>query len=291
MKHAILGGGAIGGLVGTALASLGEEVIVIVRTDKLAAYPDRLTLERPSGIISAPARAVTKLTEPVDVLWIATKTFQLEAALVEVASTPKLVIPLLNGTEHMRVVRERFGHDRVVAGTIAIEAERAAPGVFVQRAPLVRMNLGSAAEPLLGKIVARLTEFGFTCQFIANEATLLWSKLCFLGPLALVTSASGKNKGGVFADPQWKQKVEAAVREACAVAKAQGADIDAERILLLMENAPPAMRSSMQKDVAAGRPMELDAIGGAIVRAGERAGLGVSTTRELMREISEKVPA
>ena len=49
MKHAILGAGAIGGLVGTALASLGEDVTVVVRPEKLASYPANLVLERPSG--------------------------------------------------------------------------------------------------------------------------------------------------------------------------------------------------------------------------------------------------
>jgi len=75
MKHAILGAGAIGGLVATALASLGEDVTLVVRPENLAGYPKSLTLERPQGSVSAPAKAAAALTEPVDVLWIATKTF------------------------------------------------------------------------------------------------------------------------------------------------------------------------------------------------------------------------
>src|ERR1700691_817629 len=97
MKHAILGAGAIGGLIGTALASLGEDVTVIVRAEKLANYPANLTLERPSGSLTAPAKAVAALTAPVDVLWIATKTYQLETALETVKSSPGCIVPLLNG--------------------------------------------------------------------------------------------------------------------------------------------------------------------------------------------------
>src|SRR5271165_6390134 len=100
MKHAILGAGAVGGLVGAALASLGEDVTVIVRPERLAEYPKSLTLERPSGTITAPAKAVAILTDPVDVLWIATKTFQLQTALQSVKSLPGLVVPLLNGVDH-----------------------------------------------------------------------------------------------------------------------------------------------------------------------------------------------
>ena len=92
MKHAILGAGAIGGLVGAALASLGEDVTVVVRPEKLAEYPKSLTLERPSGTITAPAKAVAILTEPVDVLWIATKTYQLQAALQSEAALPRTTL-------------------------------------------------------------------------------------------------------------------------------------------------------------------------------------------------------
>src|ERR1700690_4315393 len=122
MRHAILGAGAIGGLVGTALASLGDDVTVIVRPDKLAGYPARLTLERPSGTITAPAHAVARLTEPVDVLWIATKTYQLDEALKSVGSTPKMIVPLLNGVDHIAALRALHGHDLVVPATIAVEA-------------------------------------------------------------------------------------------------------------------------------------------------------------------------
>jgi 2-dehydropantoate 2-reductase len=290
MKHAILGVGAIGGLVGTVLASLGEDVTVVVRPEKLVSYPANLTLERPSGLdsITAPANAVASLTEPVDVLWIATKTYQLETALKAVQASPGCVIPLLNGVDHVTVLRARFGNERVVPGTIAVEAEKLGPGRFVQRSPFVRFNLASSGEKLLGPIVRQLSNLGFTCQFIANEQTLLWSKLCFLGPFALATSASGKNIGEVLADPAWKQKLSSAVDEACAVANASGAEIDRQKLEAAFQGAPAAMRSSMQKDVVAGRQLELDAIAGPIVRGGVRFGIDVSTTRELMAQILSK---
>jgi len=288
MKHAILGAGAIGGLVGAALASLGEDVTVIVRPDKLSEYPRNLTLERPSGTITAPANAVATLTEPVDVLWIATKTYQLQAALESVKSSPALVVPLLNGVDHLEVLRARFGRDHVVSATIAVEAERVAPGQFVQRSPFVRLNLAASAEPTLGAIVARLSAIGFACQFMRNEQTLLWSKLCFLAPFALVTSASGKNAGEVLADAECKHTLDATVAEACAVAKASGAELDMAKLQAVFASLPPAMRSSTQKDVAAKRELELDAIGGPIVRGGERHGIDVSTTKGLMDAIRAK---
>jgi len=288
MKHAILGAGAIGGLVGTVLSSLGEDVIVVVRPEKLPSYPANLLLERPAGPVTALAKAVASLTEPVDVLWIATKTYQLQAALEAVRVLPGCVIPLLNGVDHVAALRERFGRERVVPATIAVEAERTAPGRFIQRSPFVLLNLASSGEPLLGGIIGQLVNLGFTCQFIPNEQTLLWWKFSFLAPFALVTSASGMNIGEILANADWRQKLHSAIAETCAVANASGAELDALRIRAGFDSAPPAMRSSMQKDLAAGRQLELEDIGGPIVRGGERYGIDVSTTAKLMTDIRAK---
>jgi 2-dehydropantoate 2-reductase len=289
MQHAILGAGAIGGLLGTAFASLGEDVTMVVRAGKLASYPANLTLERPSGPLIAPTKAVAALTTPVDVLWIATKTYQLETALDAVKASPGCVVPLLNGVDHVAALRTTFGNNRVVPATISVEAERLAPGRFIQRTPFVRFNLAASGEPLLGAMIGKLAGLGFTCQFIANEQTLLWGKLCFLGPIALVTSASGMNIGEILADVVWKRKLTTAVSEACAVAIASGAEIDEAQIQAIFAGAPPGMRSSMQKDLAAGRELELDAIGGSIVRGGERYGIEVATTVELIAVIRARI--
>jgi len=290
MKHAILGAGAIGGLVGTALGSIGEDVTMIVRAARLANYPHNLSLERPPGSesLTAAAKAVTRLEEPVDVLWIATKTYQLQNALELIRTAPRYVIPLLNGIDHVAVLRTRFGAEKVVPATIAVEAEKSGPGRFIQRSPFIRLNLVSSAEHLLGTIVEALRKIGFTGEFFQNEQTLLWSKLCFLGPFALVTSASGLNIGEVLADSAWAQKLRLTVAEACAVANASGAELNATQIQSVFDGVPPAMRSSMQKDVAAGRQLELDAIGGPIVRGGKRYGIDVSATSSLMTAIRAK---
>ncbi|HMD17074.1 MAG TPA: ketopantoate reductase family protein [Terriglobales bacterium] len=288
MKHAILGAGAIGGLVGTVLSSLGEDVTVVVRLEKLSSYPANLTLERPSGLLTAPAKAAATLSAPVDVLWIATKTYQLQTAIEAVQASPGCVVPLLNGVDHVTALRARFGREHVVPATIAVEAERIAPGRFIQRSPFVLLNLASSGEPLLGAIIGRLGKLGFNCQFIPNEQTLLWGKLSFLAPFALVTSASGMNIGEILANAVWKQKLHSAIAETCSVANASGAELDAHRVQTGFANAPPAMRSSMQKDLAAGRQLELDDIGGPIVRGAERCAISVPTTVDLMATIRAK---
>jgi 2-dehydropantoate 2-reductase len=75
------------------------------------------------------------------------------------------------------------------------------------------------------------------------------------------------------------------VREVCAVANASGATLDTNAVLGNISKLPPQMRSSMQKDVAAGRPPELDAIAGPILRGAEKSGLQAPATHALVREI------
>lgn len=291
MKHAILGVGAIGGLMGTALGFVGEDVSLIIRPEKVSGYPGTLSVQQPNGTITAAAHPIGKLTAPVDVLWIATKTYQLESALNSVEASPRAVVPLLNGVDHIALLRARFGDESVIPAIIAVGADRIAPGKFVQGS-VVRLNLAASGEPVFREIFARLQErVGFICGFVPNEQTLLWGKLCFLAPFALVTSASGKDKGGVFADPQWKSKLYVAIEEATTVANRLGAEVGAATIEKIMEPLPDAMRSSMAKDLIAGRQLELDAIAGPIVRGGEKHGVATPVTKELMAKIQAQASA
>jgi 2-dehydropantoate 2-reductase len=287
MKHAILGAGAIGGVMAVGLSSLGEDVTLIVRAEKLAAHPTTLTVEHLSGTMTAPAKIAAGVNEAFDVLWIATKTYQLEEALALVDVVPGVVVPLLNGVDHVAVLRARFGHDRVVPGTIAVEAERSASGHFIYRSA-VRLNLAASGEPVLEHSVEGLRGLGWTCNFIASEPTLLWTKLCFLEPFALVTSASGKNNGEILADAEWKGKMDSAVREACAVAAKEGAQIDPDKWAPAFSGMPATMRASMAKDLDAGRKLELDGIAGPILRGGLRYGIPTPTTAALVATIEAK---
>ena len=111
---------------------------------------------------------------------------------------------------------------------------------------------------------------------------MLWSKLCFLAPFALATTASGGPLGVVRSDPGWWARLEGSVKEACAVGVAEGAEVAPEPILAAFEGVPDGFRSSMQKDVAAGRTPEVEAIAGPILRGGAEHGIDVSATRALV---------
>ncbi len=200
MRHAILGAGGVGGLIGVALAHSGESVTLVLRPETVEDYPAELSLESPLGSFSVPVSRVASVAGPYDVLWITVKGTQLESALRSVTVDPGqigAVVPLLNGIDHVTLLRERFGHDRVVPASIGVEVERAAPGKTVHRGMAVRLSFSSIGESRLASTVKELKRFGFSCQFVADEMKILWTKLSFLAPFALTTTASGLTIGGV----------------------------------------------------------------------------------------------
>jgi len=262
-----------------------------VRPEALSRQPRTLSLDSRFGKFTVPITVAAEASSPLDVLWITVKATQLQSALDSIPAGAHIgsVVPLLNGIDHIQVLRKRFGHDHVVPATIAVESERTAPGVIVHRSPWVRLNAATAGRPQLERVFDEFRRFGFECNFIDNEVTLMWSKLVFLAPIALSTTAAAAPIGEVLSDPSRKARLEACVREACAVGKASGAVLDPEFVLGNVGKLPPSMRSSMQKDVAVHKPPELDAIAGPILRGGKEQGVQTPATRALVDAIQQQL--
>ncbi len=227
-------------------------------------------------------RSVQRLDEPVDVLFIATKATGLEDAVARIRAEPGVVVPLLNGFEHVAWLRERFGD--VVAATIRVEATRVAPGVIEQTSPFLRIEL--SAHPDVAEL---LNAAGVPAAVVQDEAQVMWSKLSRLNAIALTTTAFGAPIGEVR--ERHRDDLVAVVHETAAVAAAEGAPVDVPAIEneLLVE-AHPELLSSMARDVAAGRPPELDAIGGAVLRAAARHGIETPTVARLVDAIRRELP-
>src|SRR5665213_673551 len=288
MRHAILGAGGVGGLIGVALAKSGESVTLILRPETLKDYPAELSLESPLGSFHVPVDRATSVAAPYDVLWITVKATQLETALQTVTVAPEkigAVVPLLNGIDHVALLRARFGHDRVVPASIGVEVERAASGKIIHRGMAIRITISSMGESRLAPAAEEFKKFGFACQFVPDEMKVLWTKLSFLAPFALTTTAGGLTIGEVMADPAWRKRLEGVAGEVAAVGTASGTPLDSSVIIPFFEKTPPGGRSSMQKDVAAGKPPELDGIAGPILRRAEEHGIDVPFTRELVAMI------
>jgi 2-dehydropantoate 2-reductase len=290
MRHAILGAGGVGGLIGACLARAGAAVTLVVRSESLANYPEQLQLESSFGNFSVPVARAAEVP-PCDVLWLTTKATQLDSALSALTypESVRAIVPLLNGIDHIELLRSKYGREKVIPATIAVESERVAPGYIVHRSPFAKLNVLSTGQPLLVDTLDQLRRLGFECRFVDDEPTLMWSKLIFLAAFALTTTASGKATGDVLADPEWRQLGLACMREASAVAVAEGAKIDVEAVIAGVMKMPGNMRSSMQKDVEQGRPPELDAIAGPVLRGAQKHGIDVPAVKKLFAAVEKKV--
>jgi 2-dehydropantoate 2-reductase len=290
---AVLGPGGVGGFIAGALTRAGEEVTVLARESSAQVLArDGLHIQSVIlGEFDARPAAVTQLAEPVDVLIIATKAVDLDAALQRVQATPGLVVPLLNGLDHMQLLRRRFPAERVAAGTIRIEADRPEPGRIVHTSRFLQVDLASEhaeAAPALERLAGRLNRAEVPARIGPSEAQILWSKLVRLNALALTTSASAERLGFIRSDPVWREALLGCLREGAAVARADGAELDPAKPLGELEAAHAELNSSMQRDVAAGREPELDAIAGSVLRAARRHGLACPTIERLSGEVARR---
>ncbi len=300
MKIAVLGPGGVGGLIAGLLERAGTPVIVVAREQTAAAISARgLRIDSVSfGEFVVRPRAVSRLDQPVDVLIVATKASGLEPALARVGAQPKLVLPLLNGLDHLAVLRERFGAGTtVLAGTIRVEADRPEPGVVVHTSPFLLVEMASddlGARASMENLAELLKDAGVSARVGDSEAQVMWSKLVRLNALACTTSAYDKLLGEIRSTPELRAALVGAIEEGCAVGQAEGAtDVDPAKALGELEQAHATLGSSMQRDIAAGREPELDAIPGSVLRAAARHGIECPTIERLVGLIAARagVPA
>jgi 2-dehydropantoate 2-reductase len=290
---AILGPGGVGGFLAAALARAEQEVVVVAReatARRLGTHGIDVESAR-LGRFTAHPKVTAILREPASVLLVTTKATALPAALERIEAEPELTIPLLNGVEHMRLLRERFGPQHVAAGVIRIESDSPQPGWVVQTSPFLRVDLAAddpGVRTLLDPLAQVLERAAIPVRLDRTEARVLWSKLVRLVALACTTSASDRTIAFIRSDPQWRAALEGCIQEAAAVANAEGAEVDPGSVLAELEDAHPGLGSSMQRDIAAGRTPELDAIAGAVLRAGRGHGIECPTIARLSVEIAQR---
>jgi 2-dehydropantoate 2-reductase len=294
---AVLGPGGVGGLIAGALDRAGERVVVIAHegtAEVVERHGLRVSSVTLGDFVSHP-RALVRLEEPVDALVVATKATGMAGALDRIAAAPTVVLPLLNGLDHLAVLRERFPAESVLAGSIRVEADRPEPGVVVHTSPFLLVSIASehpAAWPAMHALADSLMQALIPVQVLDSEAQVMWSKLVRLNALACVTSAHDVLLGEIRSTPQLRAELVGAIEEASAVANAEGAsDVDATKAIAELDAAHDTLGSSMQRDIAAGREPELDAIPGSVLRAGARHGIPCPTIERLVALIQARIDA
>jgi 2-dehydropantoate 2-reductase len=289
---AVLGPGGTGGLLAALLSRSGHRVVCLAREGTADTLRRTGITVRSAqfGEFTAPVEADTELREPVDTCLITVKHTALDAALTRIppaALGDALLVPLLNGVEHPATLRARYRPDRVAPAVIRVESTRVALGVIEHGSPFTEIDLAGDGVPhaRLDALATVLTAAGTTARVVGDETAALWAKMAFLAPFALLTTRYGLPLGE--ARTRHRDELRALVAETTAVSHACGAPADRAQALARYDAFPPGAKSSMQRDAEAGRPLELDAIGGALLRAAERHGVPVPVTARLVRELRD----
>lgn len=284
---AVLGPGAVGGSLAVRLSNAGVPVVCVAHPEAAGLIAlAGLVVESPEGTHTVRVEVVEQLTKPVALLLVTVKAPALDDAMARVdpaAVRDGVVLPLLNGLEHVEKLRERFG-DCVVAGSIShFQAYRAGRVQIIEATPAPVITIASDTLPRSRVEAAAeiLRQARLDVRVGQEEKRVLWHKLARIAPLAAATAASGRTVGELRLDAEWRSRLDGAIVEACAVADADGVALRPAAQWAIIEEMADETTTSAARDVAAGRRSELDAILGSVLRTAERLGVPTPALDEL----------
>jgi len=295
MKIVIFGSGGVGGYFGGRLVQNGADVTFIARGAHLQSILEKgLRVDSiDGGFIIHPAKATDDTTSlgMVDLIFLATKAWQLENAIEQMkplVGENTIILPMLNGMEHMDKLLEAFGTQHVLGGLCRISAVIAAPGHIdhVGVKPYIAYGeWDNTRTERLEKVHALFNSIdGIIAEIPANIHVAMWEKFIFISGTSGVGSYSRVPMGEYRSNPETRSMLVAAMEETAAIARARGVPIPADFVqatIHRIDTLPPQMMASMQKDVMAGRPSELNEQTGAVIRMGKAAGVPTPTQEEL----------
>jgi 2-dehydropantoate 2-reductase len=286
MKIAIFGSGGVGGYFGARLAAAGNEVQFIARGAHLAAMRSHgLRVESARGNLQIKPRAHEQPDDigPVDYVLFAVKLADVESAaqrLRPLLAERTQVLCFQNGVEAAELVARAIGAQHARPGVAYIATAISAPGVVRHTGTMERLQVGPGAE----RFVAACKEAGINIEEVQDIERARWEKFVFLAALSAVTSVARAPVGVCRADPELRATFEAAMSEAWRLGRKRGVQLAdnfvAER-MKFVEGLPAEMRTSMQHDLEAGKPLEAPWLCGAVARMSAQSGLEAPVNRTL----------
>jgi 2-dehydropantoate 2-reductase len=285
MKVAVIGAGAVGGYFGGRLAAAGNDVAFLVRGKTLEALrtgPLRVKSINGDFEMKVPATSDPSEIHGPDAVLVAVKAWQVpEAAeaIRKMTGNGSVVIPLQNGMESPQQLAAILGSGQVGGGLCRIVAQTVGPGEIHHRAAEPSIEFGEL-EPLrnperLEQLRDAFATAKVRCQIPRDITLAMWEKFLFImwGSLGAVTRLP---IGPIRSSPELRARLVAALEEVAQIARAHGKNLNAETIsktLAILDAQPAETTSSMQRDIMSGRPSELEAQTGAVVRFGKSKGI------------------
>ncbi|HEY2796258.1 MAG TPA: 2-dehydropantoate 2-reductase [Thermoanaerobaculia bacterium] len=286
MRIAVFGVGGVGGRFGAFLARAGEEMVFLARGSHLGAIRrDGLVLETPEEEIRVrPAAAVESPAEagPVDAILLCVKAWQVEQAarsMGPLLGPETYVVPLQNGVEAADQLTTVLGRERVMAGMCRTFSFVVAPGRIQSVGRVHTVDFGeldASPSERAAELLRTLRSAGIQAAIPPDVHVALWQKFLMVVSIGGVGAVEQKPMGLLRSDPAIRARVRGAMEEILAVGRARGVALpeeSVEKAMAFIDTLAPEGTSSLQRDIADGRPSELEAWNGAVVRLGAEAGV------------------
>ncbi len=286
MRIAVFGSGGVGGYFGGRLAQAGNDVTFIARGEHLRALTSvGLRVESTLGdFIVHPAKAAADPAEigEVETVIVGVKAWQVESAAVAIRpliGADTVVLPLQNGVEATSQLAAKLGPEHVLGGLCRIVSYIVGRGHIRHPGFAPFVAFGEVDNRLTERVLrlqAVFLEAGIETSIPSNIEAALWNKFLFIAAFSGVGSVTQAPAGVIRRLPQTRGLVESAMKEIQMVANARGISLGENAINEAMTNIdglPENATSSMQRDIVAHRPSELESQNGAVVRLGRETGV------------------
>jgi 2-dehydropantoate 2-reductase len=284
MQIGVFGVGGVGGLLAGLLARAGHDVVVVARGEARRRIVEQgLHVESPLGTFDARVRCVEPGVDPAPAAWLlAVKTWQVPEAAETLArwvAPGSFVVPLQNGVDAPEQCAAALGERAVVGGICRVISWLEGPARVKHIGAAPHVMLGAWSAPLgarEGELREALASAGVEVATADDFRRALWDKMLFIASFGGVAAAARATAGEVRTTPETRALLAAAFEEVRAVARASGvplADDVAARTMAFVDSLPEAATPSLQRDVIAGRPSELEALSGAVARRGAKLGV------------------
>jgi 2-dehydropantoate 2-reductase len=289
MKIVCVGAGGVGGYYGALLARAGHEVSFVARGAHRDAIRDR-GLRVVSGAVgdftvSTRAESDAAVLGVADLVVFAVKTYDNETAiplLRPLLGPETVVLTLQNGVDSAEDVARVAGEPRTIAGATYVATEIQSPGVIAQTGTHRRIVFGEyfrapeQVSPRVRQITQAMIDADIEAEAVANVREAIWEKFSYLAPFAAFTGAARQPIGPLWNDAHVRTMFLAAVDEVRQVARAHGVTFRSDHeafVSAYMDRMPPQARSSLLIDLSQGKPIEVEALQGTVVRRGQAVGV------------------
>src|SRR3989454_10471256 len=285
MRIAVLGSGSIGGYFGALVASGSHDVVCVARGAHREWRQRRgLPVRTPAGesTVHVTAIADTRSVEPVDLVLFCVKSYDTAPAALALGplmGRDTTVLTLQNGVDSVEAVASVVGAEAVLAGAVYVATQLVGPGVILRTGREGRITfgeLGGSVTERVQRIASVFQRSGILHDVSTEIVRVLWEKFLFIAGVGGVTALARSGIGPLLANPEARLLLTTACEEIAAIALGEGVPLPADAVDRVIQQAatlPPQWRSSMARDLADGRRLEVEALNGAVVRRGLKLGV------------------